>query len=211
MTIPAPSMVELRLPLFPFEGMSVEQQAAYEAILAGPRGRLIGPLRAALHNPELASRWSRLGELLRYDLILPARLKELAIIMVGRRWSSQIEWWVHSASARDAGLDEAVIDAIHRAQSPIFAREDEREIYEYGRTLQECGSVPADLHRRITDRWGARGAVELTALIGYYTMVCMTLNAHDIPLPDGCTPPFDGAAAGLVSLAPSGRVNGSAE
>jgi 4-carboxymuconolactone decarboxylase len=34
------------------------------------------------------------------------------------------------------------------------------------------------------------GVVELTALIGYYTMVAMTLNAHDIPLPDGATPPL---------------------
>jgi 4-carboxymuconolactone decarboxylase len=32
------------------------------------------------------------------------------------------------------------------------------------------------------------GVVELTALIGYYTMVAMTLNAHEIPLPDGATP-----------------------
>jgi hypothetical protein len=30
--------------------------------------------------------------------------------------------------------------------------------------------------------------VELTALIGYYTMVSMTLNAHEIPLPDGAQP-----------------------
>ena len=30
-----------------------------------------------------------------------------------------------------------------------------------------------------------RGVVELTAVIGYYTMVSMTLNAHEIPLPDG--------------------------
>jgi 4-carboxymuconolactone decarboxylase len=36
--------------------------------------------------------------------------------------------------------------------------------------------------------------VELTALIGYYTMVAMTLNAHEIPLPSGVEPPLaDGA------------------
>ena len=28
------------------------------------------------------------------------------------------------------------------------------------------------------------------ALVGYYTMVAMTLNAHEIPLPDGVTPAF---------------------
>lgn len=27
--------------------------------------------------------------------------------------------------------------------------------------------------------------VELTAVVGYYSMVAMTLNAHEIPVPEG--------------------------
>jgi 4-carboxymuconolactone decarboxylase len=41
------------------------------------------------------------------------------------------------------------------------------------------------------------GVVELTALIGYYTMVAMTLNAHEFPLPAGVEPPFAPLAAQL--------------
>ena len=37
---------------------------------------------------------------------------------------------------------------------------------------------------------GERRLVELTALVGYYTMVAMTLNAHEIPLPEGVAPAF---------------------
>ncbi len=48
-----------------------------------------------------------------------------------------------------------------------------------------------ETHRRVRERFGVVGVVELTALIGYYTMVAMTLNAHEIPLPDGATPPLD--------------------
>ena len=42
-------------------------------------------------------------------------------------------------------------------------------------------------------RWHASARaplVELTALVGYYTMVAMTLNCHEIPLPEGVTPAF---------------------
>ena len=39
-------------------------------------------------------------------------------------------------------------------------------------------------------RFGERTLVELTALVGYYTMVAMTLNAHEIPLPEGVAPAF---------------------
>ena len=37
---------------------------------------------------------------------------------------------------------------------------------------------------------GVTGVVELTALVGYYSMVVMTLNAHEIPLPEGVAPPL---------------------
>jgi len=34
------------------------------------------------------------------------------------------------------------------------------------------------------------GVVELTALIGYYGMVAMTVIAHQMPLPEGAEPPL---------------------
>jgi 4-carboxymuconolactone decarboxylase len=37
---------------------------------------------------------------------------------------------------------------------------------------------------------GVAGIVELTALIGYYAMVALTLNAHDIGVPEGAKPPL---------------------
>jgi 4-carboxymuconolactone decarboxylase len=46
------------------------------------------------------------------------------------------------------------------------------------------------VHAAVTSRWGERGVVELTGVIGYYTMVSMTLNAHEIPLPDGASAPL---------------------
>ena len=47
-----------------------------------------------------------------------------------------------------------------------------------------------ETYRRALALWGVVGVVELTALIGYYTMVAMTLNAHEFPLPAGVEPPF---------------------
>ncbi len=52
-----------------------------------------------------------------------------------------------------------------------------------------------DTYRRALGHWGVVGVVELTALIGYYTMVAMTLNAHEFALPAGVEPPFAPVAA----------------
>jgi 4-carboxymuconolactone decarboxylase len=38
------------------------------------------------------------------------------------------------------------------------------------------------------ERLDVVGLVELTALVGYYTYLAMTLNAHEIEPPDGSRP-----------------------
>ena len=60
----------------------------------------------------------------------------------------------------------------------------------YARELNRTRSVSDATYAEALKHFGERGVVELTALIGYYTMVAMTLNAHEIPLPEGVEPAF---------------------
>ena len=186
------------------EQMSPAQRAVHDKVVSGPRGRMVGPLRAVIHSPELAERWSDLGEFLRYSTCLPPLLNELAIIVTGRRWNSQIEFHVHAEAAEAAGLDPAVIEAIRLGKAPSFAAPDEFEVYEFTRHLHQAGTVPESEYRAVEQRWGARGVVELAALVGYYTMVSMTLNAHEIPLMEGVEPPLQPVSGpGLTALPPA--------
>lgn len=177
-----------RIPLLRTDEMSDRQRKLHDAVVNGPRGRIVGPLLAAMHSPELAERWSELGSYLRFETSVPLRLKELAIVVTGRRWGAQVEWWVHAEAALAAGVDAGVIDAIRDLCAPTFAEPAELELYEYVRLLQQDGQVPDKLYRALTERLGVVGIVELTAVIGYYTMVAMTLNAHRLPVPDGSSP-----------------------
>lgn len=175
-----------RIPLFPLnDPMSAEQDRVYQKVIAGPRGVIVGPLRALLHTPELADRFQHLGALLRFEISLPDHLKELAILVTARRWNSQVEWHVHSQTALKHGLTESVIDAIREGREPEFSDDDELLVYEFSRQLQMMGAISQKTYKKVNDRFGTVGVVELTALIGYYTMVSMTLNAHEIPLPEG--------------------------
>jgi 4-carboxymuconolactone decarboxylase len=179
-----------RIPLPTPETMNAEQLRVYEKIVSGPRKTLVGPLRAALHNPELADRWQRLGELLRFGTSLPARISELAILVTARRWNSQIEWHIHSQAALKAGVGTAVLDAIRGGEPPDFDNADDALAYEFARQLQSGGTVATGIYQQAVTRWQAVGVVELTALVGYYTMVSMTLNVHEIPMPDNAAPPL---------------------
>ena len=192
-----------RIPLVSADSLTPAQREVYERATAGPRKVIIGPLRAALHNPELADRWQQLGALLRYGTSLPTRIKELAIIATARRWNTALEWQVHEAAARSAGLADGAIEAIRQAQPPKLDDADEAAAYEFTRELQETGRVSSSVYEAAHQRFGTVGIVELTALVGYYTMVAMTLNAHEIRLPDdadaGALP---AAETALTALAP---------
>jgi 4-carboxymuconolactone decarboxylase len=174
--------------------MTPEQERVYQDILKGPRTTVVGPLRASMHRPDLAERWQKFGELLRYDTSLPARLNELAILVTARRWNAQLEWQIHEQAGLKAGLPAAALESLRLGLSPTFTDPEEADVYEFARALQHCGDVPEPVYQRVFARWGAVGAVELSSVIGYYTLVAMTLNVHRIPLPDGVAQPLpDGA------------------
>jgi 4-carboxymuconolactone decarboxylase len=197
-----------RLPFPTPETMTPAQRAVFDAVVSGPRGKLVGPLRAALLRPDLADVWQKFGAILRYDSCMPPRLTELAIIVAARRWNSQLEWQVHAEAARKGGLGEDIIEALKNGQSPAFRDPEEADIYEFARQLLETGQVREETYAAVRGRWTPVGVVELTTLIGYYTLVSMTLNAHQIPLPEGMTPPLDlpgGEAAPRLTTIPPAR------
>lgn len=179
-----------RISLPAVEHMDQRQRQVYDKIVSGRRGKIQGPLRAALHNPELADRWQALGELLRYDTTLPPRLSELAILVTARACNSPFEWYAHCQEAHKAGVQPAIIEALLSGRLPHDLQPDDALVVDFARELNVSRSVSERTYANALERFGERTIVELTALVGYYTMVAMTLNAHEIPLPDGVEPPF---------------------
>jgi 4-carboxymuconolactone decarboxylase len=116
-----------------------------------------------------------------------------------------VEWWVHARVAAESGIAPPILEAIRDGRPPVFADPQEALVYDFARELQQGGRVPEATYAAARDAFGVKGVVELTALIGYYTMVSMTLNAHGIPLPDGEADPLEAPATGLFELPPAER------
>src|SRR3954462_7662920 len=179
-----------RISLFPTDSMTPEQRTVHDRIVSGPRGRIQGPLRAALHNPELADKWQALGALLRYGTSLPPRLSEIAILVTGRACNSPFEWYAHRIEGEKAGIEPAILDALLAQVEPPGMSADDALVWRYAVELNRHKSVSDATYAAALARFGERTVVELTALVGYYTMVAMTLNCHEIPLPAGVEPAF---------------------
>ncbi len=118
---------------------------------------------------------------------MPEHLNELAILVAARFWNSQVEWTIHATEALRAGLSQKIIDAICEMETPFLTRE-EYEIYEFSRQILTYGDVSDSIYDAVLERWGDVVVVELTAVVGYYSLVAMTLNVHQIPVPKGLTP-----------------------
>lgn len=174
--------------------MTPAQLKVYQDVVSGPRGLMVGPLRAALHNAELADRWQRFGQLLRYETSLAPRHSEMAILVTARVWDCPFEWLQHEPVARSSGLSEDIIEAIRQGRAPAFERRDDRAIHAFTAELHETHHVSEAVYGEALSLVGTVGVVELTALIGYYTLVAMTLNAHAFDLPAGAADPFREAA-----------------
>lgn len=172
------------------DDMNPDQRRVHDKIVSGRRGKIQGPLRAALHNADLADRWQALGELLRYNTSLTPRQSELAILVTGRACHSPFEWYAHRLEAEKLGFAPALIDALLAQAPPPGLAADEAAIVDVATELTRSHSISDATYALALQHLGERGMVELTALVGYYTMVAMTLNAHEIPLPDGVAPAF---------------------
>jgi 4-carboxymuconolactone decarboxylase len=170
--------------------MTAEQRAVHDAMRAGPRKAApIGPLAIAMHRPELARTMSELGLVLRFNSSFEPRLREFTILLTGRHWDCQFEWASHEAEARKAGLSDASIETL-RAGGSRFDAADEQAIHDYAIELLTTHFVTDATYQRTQAIFGVAGVVELTALIGYYGLVALTLNAAEFEIPAGMTPPL---------------------
>jgi len=179
-----------RFPVLTEATMTPRQRESYQAIVSGPRQGARGPFNALLRSPEVADRVQKVGEYIRFQSTIPAALNEMAILITGRFWGAQYEFWAHSRLARTAGLADATIDAIAAGRRPAKMSDDERIVYDLCTELFRDKAVADPTFKAAAGRFGEQGVIDLIAACGYYSIVSMVLNVDRHPLPAGEQPPL---------------------
>ena len=191
------------------ENFTQAQQRLFESITGGKRGEgrapedllnseggMSGPFNAWLRSPVLGEAAQRLGETVRFESTLPPQLRELAILIVAAKWKAQYEWWAHERIARREGLDAQIIESIKAETLPDFSDPAEAVVYRFAHELLAEHRVSTPVYDEAVELLGESGVVELVILLGYYTLVSMTLNVFEVPVPAGENPPFVGTELG---------------
>ncbi|HEX2542926.1 MAG TPA: carboxymuconolactone decarboxylase family protein [Caldimonas sp.] len=174
-----------RLPMPPLSSLDAAQRAAAQALVDGPRKGVYGPFLPLLRSPVLLERVAGLGEFLRFESVLEPRVRELATCVVARHVSNRFEWAMHAPLAVRAGVAAEAIDAIRQGAAPPRLAADEQAAFDFVREILATHGVSDPTYGAALGRWGERGIVELTKLVGYFAMVSWLMNVARTPAQAG--------------------------
>ena len=175
-----------RLPNVERDQLKPEDQKYYDEI-AGSRGSIRGPYGILLHSPDLAARVADTGAYVRFDFTMSESLKETVIITAAAHQKSQYEFAAHARLARQAGVSDATIKAIAQGTAPEGLSGDEELLVRYTTELLRNHKISDATFNAVKDKWGDRGVVDVTTLIGHYLLVAQILAAFDVELAPGMT------------------------
>lgn len=146
------------------------------------RGLVPGPHKIWLANPTLSRTIVPTGAYFQRQSTLTKAEIEIATNIVNGRWRSPYANYEHEIIAeRDGHLGQRSVEALIAGLPTSFDDPRQQVVYELASALVAPRLVPLGLYRRARDLLGDAGIVDVAVLLGWFTMVCMTLSAFDVP------------------------------
>ena len=170
-----------RLPMPPADTLSEAQRKAAQTLIDGPRKGVFGPFIPLLQSPVLMERIGSLGEYLRFDSQLDARVRELVTCVVAREVGNQFEWLLHAQAAVKAGVSAEAIEALRLGRRATPLADDEQLALDFALELLRHHGVSEPTYAAAEARFGKQVVVDLSALVGYFVMVCWVMNIAHTP------------------------------
>jgi len=172
------------------EQLNDQQRPLGEQIMKVSSVGLGGPYNAMLRSPVLGQRMFDLLYYLRWNTSVPLRLNEFAILITGRLWRSQVEWFAHAPLAIKAGLSPQIIADLKANKRPADMQADEAAVYDFVMELSTRHEVADETFDRAKKLLGEQQVVDLTALTGTYVTIAMILAMAEEGVPPGKEAPF---------------------
>ncbi|WP_441229979.1 carboxymuconolactone decarboxylase family protein [Tardiphaga sp. 215_C5_N2_1] len=181
---------EPRFPQLTMDQLDARQKPLGEQVMKVSSVGLAGPYNPMMRSPVLGQKLFDLFAYLRWDTSVPVKLNEFAIIIIGRQWRSQVEWFAHAPLAQKAGLSPDIIADLKANKRPANMAEDEATVYDFVTELTTTHKVSDETYARAKKIFNDQQIVDLTAVAGNYVMVAMLLAMAEESTPPGKEAPF---------------------
>jgi 4-carboxymuconolactone decarboxylase len=164
--------------------MTAEQRRVCELISSTRKTGLGGPFSVWFRTPALAEPANSLHNAFRLHGALDRQLFEMLILIVAHEFDAKYVWTFHIGQARKAGLPRAIIDAIGENRPPHFTEKDQRVVHDLVRELLSNKTLSDNAFKKGKEALGEDLLIELVSAVGFYSTICLLVNAFDVPAPD---------------------------
>jgi 4-carboxymuconolactone decarboxylase len=173
-----------RIPTATRDSVPEDQRAIFDEMVQGlDTAPLYGPGSVMIHVPK-AHQWATgLNLYLRDESSLPKKIQELAMLVTARELDCQHIWNAHAGSARQAGVPDALVDALRDRQALPSLASDEAVVVHYGQEFFRTHRVSRGAFQSALEHLGRQGVVELGLIFGNYSMLAVLINSFDTDLP----------------------------
>jgi 4-carboxymuconolactone decarboxylase len=181
---------EPRFPVLSIDQLDASQRPLGDQIVKISSVGLGGPYNPLLRSPVLGQKMFDLLHYLRWETSVPLKLNEFAILIVGRQWRSQVEWFAHAPLAIKAGLSPDIVAELKANKRPSNMPPEEAAVYDFVTELTTRHEVSDETFERAKRLLGEQQVVDLTAVAGTYVNVAMLLAMSEGTVPPGKELPF---------------------
>jgi 4-carboxymuconolactone decarboxylase len=181
---------EARFPQLTMDELNEKQHPLAQQIMKVSRVGLAGPYNLLLRSPVLGQKMFDLLHYLRWQTSVPLKLNEFAILIIGRQWRSQVEWFAHAPLAIKAGLSPAIVAELKMNRRPSGMPPEESVVYDFITELTTKHAVSETTFKRAKEILGEQQIVDLTAVAGTYITIAMILAMAEAGVPAGEELPF---------------------
>ncbi len=144
------------------------------------RGSVLHLYQMLLHSPAIAQGWLSCFTAIRQKSTLPGDLRELVIMRVAILNGAPYEADQHAPIARQEGLSDEQLTALHHWQDADCFNDQERAVLAYTDAMTRQVQVPDAVFEAVRRHLSSQHLVELTVTIAGYNMVSRFLEAMQI-------------------------------
>src|SRR6202162_133179 len=159
--MPHAASKEPRFPQLTMDQLNEQQRPLGEEIMKISRVGLGGPYNPMLRSPVFAQKMFDLLYYLRWQTSVPLKLNEFAILIVGRQWRSQVEWFAHEPLALKAGLSPDIVAELKARKGPLTMPPEEAAVSDFVPELTTNHAVSDETFARAKKLLGKQQVVDL--------------------------------------------------
>jgi 4-carboxymuconolactone decarboxylase len=116
----------------------------------------------------------------------------VVILTVAVHHRSEYEWYAHSAVASHIGLSAEVLEALREGGEPSGLDDEARCAWQLAVRLLQREPVQDDLFAAVESVLGSTGLIEVTAMVGYYSLLAQLIEVFLLEPPEGTPPQLGG-------------------